>query len=105
MKLTKKLIKELEESVPEVGITNHGDYYSVYVDNPCGQDFSYEITKGKDEVEELITCCENYDEEDEFRAWYGANNGEPSNPGVLWDNCVAIGEALEKLKFFLQDSI
>ena len=105
MKLTKKLIKELEKSVPEVGITDEGDYYSVYVDNPCQQDFSFEITKGEDEVENLITCCDNYDAEEEFRVWYGANNGEPSNPGVLWENCEEIGETLRNLQLFLEYDI
>lgn len=105
MKLTKKTIKAIESTIPEIGITDEGDYYSVYVDNSCGQDFSYEISKGKEEIENLITCCDNYDAEEEFKMWYGANRGEPSNPGVLWENCEEIGESLEHLKFFLEYEI
>ena len=105
MKLSKKLIKAIESTIPEIGITDKGDYFSVYVDNRCGEDFTIEINKGKDEVEELITSCDNYDAEEEFSVWYGANRGEPSNPGVLWNNCEEIGESLEHLKYFLENRL
>lgn len=102
MKLNKKIIKAIEKEIPDIGITDEGKYYSVYVDNPCGQDFSYEITKGENEIEDLLSCCDNYDAEDEFRTWYGANRGEPSCPGDLWENCEEIGETLKELSLFLQ---
>ena len=105
MKLNKKIIKAIEKKIPEIGIREEEKYYSVYVDNPCGQDFSYEIAKGENEIEDLISCCDNYDAEEEFRVWYGANNGEPSNPGVLWDNCEEIGETLRNLQLFLEYDI
>lgn len=91
-KLTKKNIKEIESIGWSVKETDYGYCLENY--SNCGGDMVIEAqTK-----EEIINQCENYDEEEEFRVWYGANNGEPSNPKHLWDDCLDKGEKYEQLK-------
>lgn len=95
-KLTKKDIKDIEELGWSVEKTDDGYCLETY--SNCGGDMVIEA-KTK---EEIITQCENYDEEEEFRVWYGTNNGEPSNPKHLWDDCLDKGEKYEQLKEVLQ---
>lgn len=103
MKLTETII-DLVNTLTNCGINESGNIYYVYVDNPCGQDFELEIQKGDNEVEDIIQQCENYDPEEEFRVWYGANNGEPSSPRTLFDNCEKIGDNLDELSRLLKDT-
>ena len=53
--------------------------------------------------QEIIDQCDSYDEEDEFRVWYGANNGEPSNPQHLWNDCLDKGEKYQTLRDALSE--
>ena len=76
--------------------------YYIYVDNACDEDFELTINKSDHEIENIINSCEGFDSEEHFRMWFGANNGEPSNPRTLLDNCEEIGEHLEELKYLLE---
>ena len=92
-KLTKKDIKAIEDLGWSVEIYNDGSYclenYSSF-----GGDMIIEA----ENREEIIQSCKNYDAEDEFNVWYGAHNGEPSNPKHLWDDCLDKGEKYQQLK-------
>lgn len=105
MKLTKKIIKASEVAAPNITINDEGDYYLIQVDNSCGEDFSFEINKGENEIEEIISYCEDFDIGEHFKLWYGANRGEPSDPVELMDNCKEIADNLESLRFWLSDYI
>lgn len=105
MKLTKKIIEASEIAAPSIIIDDEGDYYSIQVDNACGEDFSFEIDKGKNEVEDIISYCEDFDIGEHFKLWYGANRGEPSDPLVLMDNCKEIADNLESLRFWLENYV
>lgn len=96
MKLTKKDIKTIEELGWSVEQTDNGYCLTNY--SPAGGEMNIEA-KTK---EEIIDSCNNYDAEDEFNCWYGANNGEPSSPGDLWQDCLAKGEMYDKLKEVLE---
>ena len=102
MKLTKKIIDLIKEKTA-CGVSDEGDYYSIYVDNTCCEDFTLEISKGKDEVEDIISCCDNFDSDEHFKLWFGANNGEPQSARALLDNCEEIGEHLEQLADLLRE--
>ena len=102
MKLTKKLIKQINDANTNCSISDEGDYYSIYVDNPCCEDFTFEINKGKDEVEEIISYCEDFDPGEHFKLWYGANRGEPSDPSILMNNCYTIANSLNELASMLR---
>lgn len=99
MKLTEKII-DLIESKTSCGVGEWNNGYSIYVDNACGEDYTIEINKGDNEVEEIINAC--YDSDEHFKEWYGANNGEPSDARTLLDNCDEIGEHLEELADLLR---
>lgn len=92
-KLTKKDIKAIQELGWGVEKTSDGGYC---LENwsPSGGDMVIET----DSKEGIIEYCDNYDAEDEFNCWYGANNGEPSCPGDLWEDCLAKGDMYDKLK-------
>lgn len=92
MKLSKKDIKKIEGLGWSVEVTDYG--YCLENFSPAGGDMVVEA-KNK---EDIISYCENFDEEEEFKVWYGANNGEPSNPGDLWEDCKAMREIYEELK-------
>ena len=81
-----------------------GDYYSIYVDNPCGEDFTIEFnkTKDKEDVNSIISYCEDFDPEDHATMWYGQNRGEPSSLRDLLDNADNIKESLDKLAAYLR---
>jgi len=104
MKLTKKLIEKIE-SQTNCSVRDEGDYWIIYVDNSAGEDYFEEIQKGKEEVEELLHNCDNFDPEDHFSLWYGAHNGEPQCPGDLWNNCVEIAESLDELAYLLREEL
>ena len=101
MKLNKEIIDEIEKRT-NCSVREYEDTYSIYVDNACDEDFTLEINKGEDEVEEIISQCENFDPKEHFRLWFGANNGEPQDPRVLLDNCEEIGENLVELGILLR---
>ena len=96
MKLTKKDIKAIEDLDWSVEKTGNGYVLENY--SPCGGDMVIEA-KTK---EEIIDYCDTYDAEEEFKVWYGANNGEPSNPGELWQDCVDKGHMYEDLSLALR---
>ena len=101
MKITKKIIKEIEAKT-NCSVSVDDSEICIYVDNACGEDFSVCVSKGKDEVEQVISYCENFDPSEHFRLWYGANNGEPHDPRELLDNCEEIGENLVALGLLLK---
>lgn len=100
-RLTTKLIKEIEEKTP-CGVTEYERYYSIWVDNSCGEDFSFEVEKGESEVEDIISYCDDFDYCEHFKLWFGANNGEPDNPEILLENCKEIASNLEELADLLR---
>ena len=101
--LTKKQIKDIKRD-SNISISDEKDYYSIYVDNPCGEDFAFEIDKTKDkhDIEEIIAYCDNFDPEDHAAMWYGQNRGEPSSLRALLDNADSIKESLDKLATYLR---
>lgn len=101
--LTKKQINLIEKD-SNVTINDEGDYYSIYVDNPCGEDFTFEITKtkNKDDVDEIISYCDNFDPDEHAAMWYGANKGEPSSLRDLLDNSESIAESLNQMASILR---
>lgn len=74
-------------------------YYAIQIDNPAGEDFLIEVpkTKTSEEIDFIINYCENFDPEEHFALWYGANRGEPSSVQCLLDNCNDIADTLDKL--------
>lgn len=105
MKLTKKIIKASEVAAPNTTINDDGDHYTIYVDNACGEDFSFDIEKSNHEIEDIIDYCEGFDVGEHFKLWYGANRGEPSDVETLFNNCKEIGDNLESLRFWLQNYV
>lgn len=101
MKLTKKIIKLINDTT-NCTINDNGDYYTVYVDNACCEDFELEIEKGENETEDIINYCDGFDIDEHFGLWFGQNRGEPSSAQVLLDNCEEIGENLEQLSNLLK---
>ena len=102
--LTKKLIKQIEKEIPSIGIKDEGDYWSISVDNPCCEDFTFEIDKTKDDedIQDIINYCDDFDAEEHAAMWYGANRGEPSSLRELLDNSDDIAEELNKLATLLR---
>ena len=102
--LTKKLIKKIEKEVPNISIEDEGNYWRISVDNPCCEDFTFEISKTKDDddINQIISYCEDFDAEEHTVMWWGQNRGEPSSLRALLDNSDAIKEELDKLATFLR---
>ena len=73
--------------------------YIIHVDNRCGEDFTLEVEKSStsQEICDLMNECENYDIDEHFSLWYGANRGEPHSARALLENCEEIGEELDRL--------
>lgn len=92
MKLTKKNIKDIEGLGWYVKKTEDGYFLENY--SPAGGDMVIE----EPDKEGIIQFCENFDPEEEFKVWYGANRGEPSSPGDLWNDCLEQVEMYDKLK-------
>ncbi|MBO7695256.1 MAG: hypothetical protein J6T10_21750 [Methanobrevibacter sp.] len=92
-----KIINE----TPNCGISLNSSKtgYVIYIDNSCGEDFEIEIEKSNSDAEILaiINYCDNYDADEHFHSWYGADRGEPSDARALLDNCEEIGETLRQL--------
>lgn len=101
-KLTETMIT-LIETLTFCGVRDEGEYYTIYVDNSAGEDFSFDVNKGDNEVEEIISYCKDFDASEHFKLWYGADRGEPSDPRDLMDNCDQIAERLIELKNLLED--
>lgn len=91
-KLTKKDIKAIENLGWSVKKTDNGYCLENY--SPAGGDMIIE----EETKEDIIQHCKNFDAEEEFRVWYGANNGEPSCPGDLWEDCLEQEKMYEQLK-------
>lgn len=91
MKLTKTDIKAIEKLGWSVQETENGYCLENWSDAGCDM-----IIRGETK-EYIINSCKCYDAEETFRLWYGANNGEPSNPGRLWEDCLQQGEMYDAL--------
>lgn len=96
MKLTKKDIKAIENLGWSVEETDNG--YCLENWSPAGGDM---IIEERDK-ESIIEYCKNYDANEEFSAWYGANNGEPTTPGDLWQDCLEKGKMYDALRKALE---
>ena len=100
--LTEKQIKRIENEVPNVTINEEDNYYSIYVDNPCGEDFTIEINKTEDnqDIQDIINYCENFDPEEHAASWIGGRGA----PGLreLLDNSDNIAETLSQLQYCLE---
>jgi hypothetical protein len=105
MRLTKKIIAQIEKKIGNVGITDEDTYWDIYVDNPYCEDFHLEINKGKEEIDDIINACDNFDPEEHAAMWYGANRGEPSSLRTLLDNSDNIANTLDELATFLRYDI
>ena len=92
-RLTKKDIKAIEGLGWSVEKDDNGNY-TLENYSPCGCDMVVENIESK---EELMTYCQQFDPEEEFNVWYGANNGEPSCPGDLWQDCLDMEEMYSQL--------
>lgn len=101
MELTKEIIDKIEKET-SCSVQERESYYEISVDNTCGEDFTFEINKGDDEIKEIISYCDDFDPGEHFKLWYGQNNGEPSDPQELLDNCKEIKESLMKLSNLLE---
>lgn len=82
-----------------ISLTKDKKGYIVYIDNRCGEDFEIEIdkTNSDDEIQKIIDYCDDYDVDEHFDLWYGADRGEPSSARTLLENCEEIGETLDHL--------
>ena len=101
--LIKKIIKKIEKD-SNIIVNDEGDYYSIYVDNPCGEDFTIEINKTKnyDDIQQIINYCDDFDPEEHAAMWYRQNRGEPSSLRDLLDNADNIHESLRRLAYDLR---
>lgn len=99
--LNKKIIKKVTKD-SNISIEDNGKYYSIYVDNPCCEDFSFDIEKTKDktDVEAIINYCHNFDPEEHAAMWFGG----PGAPGLreLLENSDNIAESLNNLALALE---
>ena len=102
MKITSEIM-DLINNKTACGIDENEDSFTIYVDNACGEDFQFDIEKGDNEVEDIIQYCCDYDEDEHFDLWWGANNGEPRQASVLARNCHEIGENLEQMADLLRE--
>lgn len=100
MKLNKKIITLIEEKC-NVSVSKNGKYFYFYVDNTCGEDYQFTIEDTTHAIEDIINYCDGFDAGEHFKLWYGANNGEPSDPRTLLDNCEEIGDNLKELSLLL----
>ena len=81
MELTKNKIKAIEDLGWSVQETEDGYVFRNY--SPAdGEMYIEEPT-----LEGVIDYCENFDADEEFDVWYGANRGEPSSPSALIEDC------------------
>ncbi len=92
MKLTKVDIKKIEDLGWNVR-ENTKDFICIRNYSPAGEDMTLEVNSRED----LITACENFDVDEHFELWYGANNGEPSTPRLLLQDCEAQAKMYEAL--------
>lgn len=99
MKLSKQIIAKIESKGATV--SDDGDYYTIYIDNSCGEDFQFTIEKGEDEIEDIISYCDDFDSGEHFKLWYGANRGESQDARTLLDNCEEIKGVLEEISLLL----
>ena len=96
-------VRKVIKSVGNVSLDENKETITIYIDNPYCEDFQFDIRKSntKQEIKDIINECENYDIDEHFNLWYGANNGEPSSPRALLENCESIGETLDELRLAL----
>lgn len=102
MKLTKKIVSLIEEKTSCNFLHFDKDRFIIYVDNSYCEDYEIEMNRSKNEVEELITYCDDFDTDEHFKLWYGANRGEPQSPSMLLKNCEEIGDNLSQLADLLR---
>lgn len=100
MKLTKKIIAEMEQC--GCSVSDEGDYYEIYVDNSCDEDYTFSVDKDGEEVEAIISYCNGFDAGEHFKMWYGVGRGEPSDPRTLLENCEEIEENLTAISHCLR---
>ena len=112
MKLTKVDIKKIEDLGWNVR-ENTKDFICIRNYSPAGEDMTLEVNSREyidglkdlggaleftfNLTEDLITACENFDVDEHFELWYGANNGEPSTPRLLLQDCEAQAKMYEAL--------
>lgn len=101
-KLTKKDIAKIEKET-YFNVYDYEDYYSFQWFTDAGEDFSFEVNKGKDLIEDIKSYCFNFDTEEHATMWYGANKGEPSSIRDLLDDADAIAEQLGKLAYVVDN--
>lgn len=88
----------------EPGTGENKDIYNItlYLDS-TGEDVQESAETSKKEkradfLEELQKIAESYDANEHFKMWYGANKGEPSEPGDLWEACQQLERDYNELK-------
>lgn len=82
MKLTKEDVKKIEDLGWTVQKNQTGNIVIANY-SPSGEDMTTEVSS----KEELISVCEDFDPDEHFDLWYGANRGEPSSPSELIRDC------------------
>lgn len=97
-KLTKKEIQRIEKET-SFSVSEYDDYYSFGWYSNAGEDFSFEIQKGKREeiIQEIKDYAFEFNPEEHASLWYGANRGEPSSLRVLLNDADEIAEKLDEL--------
>ena len=105
MKLTKRLINLIDTKTNCSVCHYDNEYFSICVDNACDEDYQIEIDRNPNEVEDILNHCDDYDFEEHFDLWRGANRGEPSSAYMLLKNCEEIGENLEQLADTIREAI
>ena len=92
--------KQVEKIINKYGyLSERDDYYDIYIDNRCCEDYPICVEKGKtrEEIEDIINQCDNFDVNEHFSLWFGANRGEPKDVRTLLENCEEIGDKLDNL--------
>ena len=100
--LTKEIIETVEKD-SNIQVNDEDTYWSIQVDNPCGEDFSFDIDKTEDnhDIEQIISYCDDFDPEEHAQMWLGGKGA----PGMrqLLDNSDNIKESLNQLACQLRD--
>lgn len=86
------IIEILEDNC--FSVMKYDNYWIISNDTPHGQDWQLEFYDLKD----IVDYAENFDPEEEFKLWYGANRGEPCVPH-LWHDCEFKQRLLDKVAY------
>lgn len=100
MKITKKIIKAIESLHWSVRKSDDGTY-TLENFSPAGGDM---VIEGVRTTEDIIEYCDNFDPDEEFDLWYGANRGEPSTPRELLRDCEAQAQMYDELDNVLRNA-